>query len=53
VAVVAGCDGARPVDITPGNAALGIQPGSVPAYQLRPNGLMLNGLLPEQHANEL
>jgi hypothetical protein len=28
--------------------AYGIPPGTVPAYLMRPDGLMINGLLPEQ-----
>ncbi len=32
---------------------LGVEPSTVPSYVMRPDGLMINGLLPEQHGNEL
>lgn len=51
---LAGCTTPPPANpIAARNAALGIEPDTVPSYLMRPDGLMLNGLLPEQHANEL
>jgi hypothetical protein len=51
---LAGCASAwSGKSVTEINGAMGIQPNSVPPYLLRPDGLMINGLLPAQWANEL
>src|SRR5579859_2408434 len=50
---LAGCASAWPNTVAARDAAMGIQPNSVPANLLRPDGVMINGLLPAQWANEL
>jgi hypothetical protein len=53
VLALAGCASAWSHDVAARNAAMGIQPGSVAPDLLLPDGRMINGLLPAQHANEL